>query len=208
MGEPALRRYTELPALIHLLARKELTLVDPSSWDDKNDSYFLSLFKEKCHLASVLALCLTNGGETYHHWRVFTHGAAGVCIQFDAASLKAAISRVKDVQFEPIQYLTLPALKKQRLKKERLPFLKRKAFEPEREMRMLWRSESEVRRFLSIPIELTSIQRITISPWLNHSLATEIIQLVRTMPGCKSLKIFASTLIGNEDWMHHGRLAT
>jgi hypothetical protein len=208
MGEPALRRYTELPALIHLLARKELTLVDPSSWDDKNDSYFLSLYKEKCRLASVLALCLTNGGETYHHWRVFTRGSAGVCIQFDAGALKAAIGQVEDVQLEPIEYLTLPALKKESLKKERLPFLKRKAFEPEREVRILWQSKSEDWRFLPIPIELTAIQRITISPWLNHSLATEIIQLVKTMQGCRQLKVFASTLISNEDWMKHGRLAT
>jgi hypothetical protein len=208
VAERSLRRYTELPALVHLLARKELTLLDPSSWDDKNDSFYLSLYRDKCALKSVLALCLTKGGETYHHWRVFTSGTSGVCIQFDTAALKAAVGKVKGVALEPVIYLTLQALRKKRLAKELLPFLKRKAFEHEDEVRLLWQSRSEEVRLLSIPIELSSIQRITISPWLNQNLASAIINLVKSIPGCEGLKIVRSTLISNDDWMNRGRLAT
>jgi hypothetical protein len=38
MSEDYLRRYTDLTALIYLLHQRKITLLDPSSWDDKNDS--------------------------------------------------------------------------------------------------------------------------------------------------------------------------
>jgi hypothetical protein len=63
MGEPAgyIRRYTELPSLIHILRHSDLTMVDPRSWDDKNDSHFLSMYREKRDLKAVLALCFHAG---------------------------------------------------------------------------------------------------------------------------------------------------
>ena len=67
---PVLRRYTDLPALLYLLRTRSITLLDPSSWDDKNDSYYLEKYKEKKSLQTVLALCLSTAEETYHHWRV------------------------------------------------------------------------------------------------------------------------------------------
>src|SRR5438046_430793 len=36
-----LRRYTDLPALLHILRKQQITLLDPQNWDDTNDSYFL-----------------------------------------------------------------------------------------------------------------------------------------------------------------------
>jgi Family of unknown function (DUF6152) len=39
-----LRRYTDIPALISLLSERKITLLDPASWDDKNDSRFLALY--------------------------------------------------------------------------------------------------------------------------------------------------------------------
>ena len=59
-----LRRYTNLPALLYLLRERKITLLDPASWDDKNDSYFLSLYHQKKQLKSVLALCFTPAFET------------------------------------------------------------------------------------------------------------------------------------------------
>ena len=47
MAESILRRYTQLPGLFYMLSEKKVTLLDPSSWDDKNDSYFLELYKAK-----------------------------------------------------------------------------------------------------------------------------------------------------------------
>jgi hypothetical protein len=81
MSEHYLRRYTDLTALIYLLHKRKITLLDPSSWDDKNDSYYLTQYKEKCKLKSVLALCLMQSDERYHHWSIFASGSGGVCIR-------------------------------------------------------------------------------------------------------------------------------
>ena len=53
-----LRRYTNIPALIYLLTARKITLLDPASWDDKNDLHFLSLYREKKSLETVLAFAL------------------------------------------------------------------------------------------------------------------------------------------------------
>jgi hypothetical protein len=86
-----LSRYTDLPALLYLLDKKKITLLDPKSWDDSNDSYYLSQYKEKKKLKSVLALCFSQTAETYHHWRVFSSGPSGVCIVFDREQLLGAL---------------------------------------------------------------------------------------------------------------------
>lgn len=87
-----LRRYTDLPGLIYLLQGRCITLVDPLTWDDQNDSYFLRLYKEHRKLACVLALCFTRSTETYHHWRVFAGGSSGVCISFHRGELLGAVT--------------------------------------------------------------------------------------------------------------------
>lgn len=87
MAESYLRRYTDIPALVYLLTERKITLVDPQSWDDANDSYYLSLYREKKKLGSVLALCFTQTSERYHHWRVFAHGSGGVCVSFKRSEL-------------------------------------------------------------------------------------------------------------------------
>src|ERR1700745_856554 len=86
-----LGRYTDLPALIHLLRRKCITFLDPATWDDKNDSYYMELYKENKGLKTGLALCFSMTSETYHHWRVFAGGASGICIRFKRDELLSCI---------------------------------------------------------------------------------------------------------------------
>jgi hypothetical protein len=206
--DPDLRRYTELPALIHMLKYRQLTLLDPSSWDDKNDSHFLSLYREKCKLKSVLALCFTKAPETYHHWRVFAPGSAGVCIQFDSSALQSAVTKTQGVRMESVEYLTLPKIRGAKLKKATLPFIKRFAFQPEDEVRMLWESKTEDRKYLPVPFPLSAISRVTLSPWVYPTLGDEVRALLRTIEGCAKLHVFKSTLISNAEWMERGSSAT
>ena len=210
MAEPEtyFRRYTELPALIHMLTYSELTMVDPRSWDDKNDSHFLSLYREKRKLKSVLALCFTRAKETYHHWRVFAPGSAGVCIRFKDTALQSAIRKVSGLRMKEVEYLTVKELKQKRLKTMKLPFLKRFAFQPEYEVRLLWESKMEERQSLSVPFDLSAISRITLSPWLHPSLADEVKSLLKFIDGCSRLRIYRSTLISNTEWMKRGSEAT
>jgi hypothetical protein len=202
------RRYTELPSLIHLLTYQQLTLLDPRSWDDKNDSYFLAKYREKKKLKSVLALCFTQAEETYHHWRVFAPGSAGVCIRFKAPALAAAVRKTPGLRLRPVEYLTVADLRGKPLTTTRLPFLKRYAFQPEKEVRLLWESKAEERATLAVPIDLSAISRITLSPWLHPALADEVKALLKSMDGCRKLRIYRSTLISNAEWMKHGAEAS
>lgn len=204
MPETYYRRYTELPALVHLLTYRQLTLLDPRSWDDKNDSHYLSLYREKCQLKSVLALCFTQANETYHHWRVFAPGSAGVCIRFKASVLQTAVRKVPELRMKPVEYLTVDRLRGKPIARARLPFLKRYAFQPENEVRLLWESKAEERQSLPVPIELSAISRITLSPWLHPNLAGEVKTVLKSIDGCSKLQIYRSTLISNAEWMKHG----
>jgi hypothetical protein len=199
-----LRRYTNIPALIHLLAAQKITLLDPVSWDDKNDSHFLSLYREKKSLTSVLALCFTQTTETYHHWRVFADGSSGVCITFDKAELLAAMKKHPGVTARAVRYLKLPDIRRRRLKVGELPFLKRFPYEDEREFRIIYESSSVKASFLDIDIPLGCIRRITLSPWIPAVLTTDLKSIIRKIDGCARVKLARSTLIGNEQWKDLG----
>ena len=45
MSEKMIRRYTDMPTLVYLLKNKQITLLDPNTWDDKNDSCDLAILK-------------------------------------------------------------------------------------------------------------------------------------------------------------------
>ena len=209
MSQPKiyLRRYTNIPSLIGMLTNGELTLLEPSTWDDKNDSYYIEQYKEKRGLKSVLALCFTRATETYHHWRVFSPGTAGVCIWFNENELERAASKIPGIRIKPMEYLTIDNIRKERIPAEKLPFVKRYPFKPEKEVRMLWESEVEQRSTLPVPFSSAAIARITLSPWLHPSLADPLKALLKTLPECRSYKIYRSTLVGNPEWKKLGREA-
>ena len=204
MSDNYLRRYTDIPALIYLLSVQKLTLVDPQSWDDSNDSYYLSLYRDKKKLKSVLALCFTQAGERYHHWRVFAGGSSGVCIRFKRSDLLKATRKQQGLRIGAVKYLALAEIKKKRLASEDLPFLKRYAFEHEDEFRMIYGSETTKLSKLDIAIPLSCIDRITVSPWIHPVLFRYVKQMLRSIEGCGTLTIVRSTLIGNEEWKTRG----
>jgi hypothetical protein len=207
MPNQYLRRYTDIPSLIGMLTYGELTLLEPATWDDKNDSYFLDQYKSKRELASVLALCFTRSSETYHHWRVFSPGPAGVCVWFKEEEVKAAVKRVPGLLMKPMTYLTVDEIRKKKLPVNRLPFVKRYPFKPEQEIRILWESSDEKKTSLHVPFPSSAIERITLSPWLHRSLADPLRSLLKTLPECRRYKIYQSTLVGNDEWKRHGRKA-
>ena len=72
-----LNRFTSLPYLIDMLEKNELTLLDPSGWEDKNERITIEQYKEHNGYESIYALCMTDKAETYHHWNAFTNGDSG-----------------------------------------------------------------------------------------------------------------------------------
>jgi len=201
-----LRRYTDLPALVYLLTEKQITLLDPDTWDDKNDSYFLRLYREKNKFESVLALCFTQHSETYHHWKVFASGASGVCITFKREQLIRAIKQKAGVRTGLVKYLKVPDTRKTKPASSRLPFLKRYPFEQENEFRVIYGSRAKLAS-LNIPIPLSCIDRITLSPWLHPSLSIYVKKMLWSIPNCSQLEIVRSTLISNEEWKRFGDAA-
>jgi hypothetical protein len=198
-----LRRYTDLPALVYLLSKQRVTLLDPETWDDKNDSYFLKLYREKNKLQSLLALCFTRTSETYHHWRVFANGLSGVCISFRRKQLLDAVNKTSGVRCEPVTYLKLDEMRRMHLATRDLPFLKRYPFEHESEFRIVFESREKVKS-IDIPIPLSCIDRITLSPWLNQALCEHVKEILWRIKGCHELQIVRSTLISNDDWKGFG----
>ena len=55
-----LLRYTDLASLILLLTERKVTLLNPERWDDRNDAYFMKLYKDRKHFKSLLALVFHN----------------------------------------------------------------------------------------------------------------------------------------------------
>lgn len=200
------RRYTNIPALICLLREQRITLLDPETWDDKNDSHFLKLYQEKNGFQSVLALCFTRTSETYHHWRVFASGSSGVCITFKSDQLLDAVGKQTGIRSGVVKYLTLAEMRSAKLAIRNLPFWKRYPFEHEREFRIIYEPHEKVRS-IDIPVPLSCIDRITLSPWLNQRLSTHVKRNLWSIAGCRNLEIVRLTLISNEEWKNFGESA-
>jgi hypothetical protein len=204
MPKKLLRRYVDLPALIYLLKERKLTLLDPQSWEDRNDSYFLELYRQKLDLQTVLAACFAQGKETYHHWRVFASGTGGVCITFNRLSLMSALRSATGLRRRAITYLSLKKLGEGGFEAADLPFLKRQAFEHENEYRAVYQSETKALSKLDIPIPLSCVAGITLSPWMPSALYATVKKTLTSIDRCHGLKIVRSTLINNDEWKRLG----
>ena len=198
--ETLLRRYTEIPYLIDYLYSEELVLLNPSTWDDRNDSFYIEKYAKLSNIESVYALCLADCAETYHHWRVFSHGSGGACIQFNRDKFMAAISKVDGLRAEKVSYRTIQQLRDQEPRLNDLPFLKRYAFQHENEFRLFYPLKTKGELIHRIPVPLSCIDRVILSHWLPKSVSDRVKKTLKSIPKCSKVKIYRSTLVENEDW--------
>lgn len=197
------RRYTNLSSTIHILKSKSITLLNPATWDDKNDAYFMSEYKRLKKAKSVLALCFAEQNETYHHWRVFSPGSDGVCIEFNKDKLMSTIAQTENVVSGKMNYKLIKDIKtSEDIDVDGLPFIKRWPFRDEREFRLVFTSMNEKIEFKDYKINIESIKRITLSPWTPKTLAVSIKSVLKEINGCSKLKIYKSSLIDNAEWKH------
>jgi hypothetical protein len=187
-----------------MLRTKQLTLLDPESWDDANDSHFLKLYKTARKLTCLAALCFSDADETYHHWRIFAAGSSGVRIEFDRSKLFTALNKVPEIRHEKVEYRLIKDLKDGAPTIGELPFLKRQPYCNEDEYRVIYESKNLAQSPVDIPLPLGAIQKITLSPWMNKTVSTQVRELIKTIPGCRDFSVPRSTLIGNDDWMAYG----
>jgi hypothetical protein len=193
-----LRRYTDLTSTIDILSRRRIVLLDPAKWDDQNDVHFIDAYKARTGAKSVLVLCMSSIGETYHHWRVFCGHSSGVCIEFFREDLVELIKAVPGVRSAQVKYMTLLKIEKTKPKPSAYPFIKRKAFQYEKEYRLIYASKDVAEQTHNIQIPLSVFHGIKLSPWLAPPLAEVTGELLRSIPGCDKLDITRSDLINNE----------
>jgi Protein of unknown function (DUF2971) len=165
-----LYRYTDLPSLIHILTTRQITLLDPQTWDDKNDSFFMSEYKRRCRAKTLLALCFSQVRETYHHWRVFSHGSHGVCIRFNKQKFLNQFNIDRRIKHRSVTYkkrntFVSPAT----VELEELPFLKRAFYSDEKEYRVIYVNESAVHPTKDYAITLDWIDRCEKLPVVGSS---------------------------------------
>ena len=195
-----LRRYTSLASLLALLQDKKLTLLSPSLWEDRNDAFYMSEYKSKKGLKTLLALCFSESDETYHHWRVFTHGADGVCIHFKREALLAALPIGHQFTAGPVTYRKIADLPRLKPRLEQLPFLKRQPYSDEREFRLVYEDKREEMEAKAFALSIRTIARVTLNPWLSPPLAQAVKRAIKSVPGCAQLKVYQTTLLENESW--------
>lgn len=198
--KPLLRRYTELPYVIDYLQTNELSLLNPARWDDRNDSFYIEEYTRQSGAVSVYALCLSDCPETYHHWHIFSSGSGGACIQFKQDEFLSAISEAAGLRSEKVNYKTLSELRKSAPTLEELPFLKRYAFVNEIEFRLFYASKTKGPPTHRIPVPLSCVDRIILSPWLPNIVSDRVKATLKSIPGCQDVKVYRSSLVENEDW--------
>ncbi len=92
-----LRRYCDLSSVLQMLKSKTVTLLDPRSWHDKNDTFYVGEYVKRKKLKTLLAFCMTKSNETYHHWRIYSPGTGGACVVFRRQALLARLDEYVDV---------------------------------------------------------------------------------------------------------------
>ena len=201
-----IRRYTTLSSALDTLVNHKLVLLSPSKWDDTNDTAFMELYRSAKNVEATLALCCTMATETYHHWRIFTQGMEGVCIEFDRLALSRSLSADTEVQFGRVKYVNVGGLEAMGTADvDQLPFLKRLGFRDEREWRVLVNCMEPAKHTYDVEIELSAIKRIILNPWLPPPLSANLRGIIRKIPGCEKLKIESSGLTNSTRWKAAGK---
>jgi hypothetical protein len=197
---PRLRRYTDLPSLLNILSQRELTLLDPQSWDDKNDASYMALYKDGIDAGCLLALCFSQAPETYHHWKVFSSGSSGACITFNSEKLIGRINEYEGMRCGSVRYLSMQDARENPPDLHDLPFVKRIGYKDEAEFRVVYEGSVTGTASINIPIELSMIEGISLSPWLHKSLSDSTKDVIRRIHGCSKIKLSRSTLTSNDEW--------
>jgi hypothetical protein len=183
-----------------MLERKRLVLLDPASWDDKNDSAIMAEYQKRRKAEKLFALCCAHGDETIHHWRTFADGISGCCVEFSALKLTGLLDTVNGIRYGPIEYRKIKELKEGAIAVDKIPFTKRWPYRCEEEFRIIWEG-STGEAFFEIPFDLSLINKITISQRMPRQVYATIRNHLRTAFKDPEKRINRSTLYQNDVWI-------
>jgi hypothetical protein len=165
----------------------------------------MGLYKESKNLGGLYGLCAARCSETYHHWRVFTGTTDGACIEINRDLFEASLKRTEDVRFGEVEYLRLDQLERaEAISVDRLPFVKRAGFADEEEYRVIAETSRAQEAALSIEFPHGMINCVYLNPWLAKPIAESLRETLRSLPGCRTLKVSRSLLIDSGRWKRAG----
>jgi len=204
------RRYTTLSSALDTLLNRRLVVLSPAKWDDQNDVRFMELYRACSDTGSLLALCFAMASETYHHWRVFAQGMEGICLEFDRLALERTVAMAEGFRAQEVEYLRVKDLEALGPDdRHKLPFVKRDGYSDEREWRIIAQRKEPALQTLDLPIDLSSITRVILNPWLPPPLGANLRKIIHDQPGCGQLRVESSRLTNSESWKSAGaRLAS
>lgn len=216
MKRPCLRRYMPVRYALQLLRARKLAFLDPDSWRDRNDAYFMQAYREVKGLRSLLAVCFTQVSERHHHWERFgspfcpTPSKAAdsndvdmelVCVEFDRQALLASFCGDPGIRSGAVTYRTLKHLEAMPPKHSTWPFVKRLPYKDEAEYRIIYESQKSVRRPHMISTDLRAIRRIVIGPYANPDRRDEIKRQIREIRLDRdNIKVTKTTILDNARW--------
>jgi hypothetical protein len=198
-----LNRFTTLPILLDLLQRKKLTLLDPKSWDDRNDSEVILEYKKKKKIKSLFVVCFSYGDETIHHWKTYANGTSGCVIEFNAEKLFSIINEIPNVTHKKVEYRKLSDIENKNavINVNKIPFTKRWPYRCEEEYRIIAETSTD-EKYFEIDIPLDSINRITISQQMPEPIYATIKSYLKDLRGNPESRISRSTLYENKRWIN------
>jgi hypothetical protein len=201
-----IRRYMSIAALIDTLRRQKLAILNPESWDDRNDRLFMRVYKNHKKAGGLYGLCAALRGETYHHWKIFGDGASGACLVLKRPALEAYLDGHQrepgtEIRYDEVDYLKLDEVKQ--LSPDDvgdLPFLKRYGFKDEDEYRIIVETVDAQEQAIFIDCPPDWIDAVYLNPWLYENQARSLIKTIKEIPGCEKLRVKPSQLTDSTAW--------
>lgn len=125
-----------------------------------------------------------------------------MCFEFDRENLCESLSGLDGIRWRNVEYRKLDILRpsSKRWLVSDLPFLKRAPYEPEQELRIIYSSATEEVSAFDVPIEISWIKRVILSPWMPVALRQSVIETIRDIPGCRTLTVQSTSLVGGQLW--------
>lgn len=194
-----LNRFTTIDSLFQIIRTKKIRLSNPKYWDDKNDSGFIDLYRQKKNLKKVLALCFTDDTETIYHWTAFSNPGNSCCIDIYGEQLLSLIDGKKGFRYGKVNYIRIKDLNKELTKIDDIPFSKRYPYRNESEFRIIYDSEYPISNKY-IAIELSLIKKITIDQRLNN----DVYKLIKNeLVNEYGIQVNRSTIFENKTWINY-----
>jgi hypothetical protein len=195
-----LNRFTTLPILIDLLEREKLVLIEPTTWDDKNDTLLIETYKKRAKVDKLFVMCFTYEAETIHHWKAFANGNSGCCIEFDRKKLIDVFDTNPQLKHRIVDYPCIKSVDELSNNTADIPFTKRYPYKLENEYRVFWDGKSEDSVF-EIPISIDSIRKITFAQQMPESIFHSLEKMLESRYPLLKGKINHSTIYENKEWV-------